>query len=245
MELIPSIDLRAGGVVRLLRGNFEQETRYSVDPLELAAEYRRLGARWLHVVDLDGAANGEPAHLDLVSRIRERSGLRVQFGGGIRNRSSLTAALAAAGRVVVGSLAVSEPERVAGWLSEVGPERLALAMDVRVDAAGEPLLTTHGWRQSTSLSLWQALEPYRGDGLRHVLCTDVDRDGALQGPNLELYQQCVSRWPQLAWQASGGVRDAADLRAVAEEGVAGAISGKALLEGRLDPREIRSFLPNA
>ncbi|HEX5048291.1 MAG TPA: 1-(5-phosphoribosyl)-5-[(5-phosphoribosylamino)methylideneamino] imidazole-4-carboxamide isomerase [Gammaproteobacteria bacterium] len=245
MELIPAIDLRDGRCVRLLKGDFNQETRYPVDPAELAAQYRGWGARWLHVVDLDGAARGEPANLAVVTAIREASGLKIQLGGGIRTRQSLENALAVADRAVIGSLAVTSPDRVLAWLDEFGGERLTLALDVWVDAARGPIVATHGWTRASALTLADAVERYRPAGLRHVLCTDIDKDGALAGPNVALYGDCARRWPDVAWQASGGVRDAADLTALAASGVAAAVSGKALLEGRLAAAEIRPFLPGA
>src|SRR5215213_5490373 len=128
MHLIPAIDLREGRCVRLLKGDFAQETRYPVDPVELAQRYGELGARWLHVVDLDGAKRGEPVNLPLIRRMREAAGIAVQLGGGIRTRASLEQALAVAERAVIGSLAVSDPDLVAGWLAELGPERLTLAL---------------------------------------------------------------------------------------------------------------------
>ena len=244
MQLIPAIDIRHGRCVRLLKGDFAQETRYDVDPLELPALYAGLGARWLHVVDLDGAAEGAPVNLDLVRRARERAELRIQLGGGIRERASLERALGVADRIVIGSLAVTAPGRVAQWFDEFGPERIALALDVRLDESGEAFVATHGWTRGSQVSLDAAIERYRDAGLRHVLCTDIERDGALSGPNLDLYARCARRWPEIALQASGGVRDAADLQALAATGVAAAISGKALLEGRITAAEMAPFLPS-
>jgi phosphoribosylformimino-5-aminoimidazole carboxamide ribotide isomerase len=245
MELIPAIDLRDGRCVRLFQGDFARETRYPTDPIKLGARYRDLGARWLHVVDLDGAQQGAPVNLALVARIRERGELRVQFGGGIRERSSLEQALAVADRVVIGSLAVTAPDVVGSWLEEFGAERVALALDVRVGAGGEAALLTHGWTRASAATLESAVEQYLPAGLQHVLCTDIDRDGALGGPNVALYAECVRRWPAVAFQASGGVRDAADLDALAATKVAAAISGRALLDGRIKDTEIRRFLPSA
>lgn len=245
MQLIPAIDIRHGRCVRLLQGDFEAETRYEVDPGELARRYRSLGAEWLHVVDLDGAASGEPANRDLIAGIAATTNLRVQLGGGIRSLDNLLEVLEYADRAVIGSLAVLEPDRVAGWLAEIGPERITLGFDVRISADGAAFVATHGWTRTTATSLADAIERYRGHGLRHVLCTDVTRDGALTGPNLELYADCVARWPALAFQASGGVRDVRDLELLAETGAASAISGKALLENRISEQEIRRFLPNA
>lgn len=244
MRLIPAIDIRDGRCVRLLKGRFDEETRYGIDPVDLARRYRELGAEWLHVVDLDGAAFGAPRNLPLVEAMRAED-FRVQLGGGIRDRASLELALDVADRAVVGSLALSEPDLVAGWLEELGPDRLVLGFDVRIDAAGVPFVATHGWTRTTGTTLSDAVARFAAAGLRHVLCTDVDRDGALTGPNLDLYRDSAARWPDVAFQASGGVRGAADLEALAATGVAAAIAGKALLEGRLTQEEIRRFSRNA
>ena len=245
MHLLPAIDIRDGRCVRLLKGDFDQETRYDVDPVALAQRYAALGAEWLHVVDLDGAASGSPQNLDLVAAIARTAGLKIQMGGGIRSIDDLARALAVAERVVIGSLAVTASKLVEGWLEEFGSDRLTLALDVRVDEDDVPFVATHGWTQGSELTLWAALEHYGPFGLRNVLCTDVDRDGALKGPNVALYRNCVARCPEVEFQASGGVRDVGDLSGLAETGVAFAISGKALLEGRLSDEEMRSFLPNA
>jgi len=245
MLLIPAIDIRKGRCVRLFQGDFAQETRYDVDAVELAASYAAQGAPWLHVVDLDGAERGSPVSLPLVERIVASANLSVQLGGGIRTQSDLEAALRVVQRVVIGSLAVKEPETVARWLDTYGGERLTLALDVRLDDGGVPRITTHGWTEASQMSLWEAIERYTPSGLKHVLCTDVARDGALTGPNVDLYARIKARAPQITLQASGGVRGVADLERLAEIGMDAAISGKALLEGRLTAKEIEPFLRNA
>ncbi|MDH3419817.1 MAG: 1-(5-phosphoribosyl)-5-[(5-phosphoribosylamino)methylideneamino]imidazole-4-carboxamide isomerase [Gammaproteobacteria bacterium] len=245
MLLIPAIDIRKGRCVRLFQGDFAQETRYDVDAVELAASYAAQGAPWLHVVDLDGAERGSPVSLPLVQRIVTGANLSVQLGGGIRTESDLETALRVVQRVVIGSLAVKEPETVARWLDTYGGEHLTLALDVRLDHGGVPRLTTHGWTEASQMSLWEAIERYAPAGLKHILCTDVARDGALTGPNVDLYAQIKARAPQIALQASGGVRGVADLERLAEIGIDAAISGKALLEGRLTAKEIEPFLRNA
>jgi phosphoribosylformimino-5-aminoimidazole carboxamide ribotide isomerase len=148
-------------------------------------------------------------------------------------------------RVVVGSAAVESPAEVAAWIQRFGAEKIAIAADIRRDAAGEPIVVTRGWTASSGLSLWKLIDSYTPHGLRHVLCTDVQRDGALAGPANDLYAEALRRFPAIQWQASGGVRDAADLAALAKLGVAAAVSGKALLEERIRPEELRQFLPNA
>jgi phosphoribosylformimino-5-aminoimidazole carboxamide ribotide isomerase len=245
MELIPAIDIRDGRCVRLLRGEFDQETRYDHDPRDLARNYRAAGARWLHIVDLDGAASGERGNAALIREIAAAADLNVQLGGGIRSRQSLIEALAVADRVVIGSLAVTDAESVAGWITEFGPERIVLGLDVRLDAAGQAFVTTHGWTEASDLTLDAAIGNYQRAGLKHVLCTDVARDGALSGPNVDLYRRVQADWPAIELQASGGVQSAADLEQLAAAGVAAAISGKALLENRIRFEEIRPYLPNA
>jgi phosphoribosylformimino-5-aminoimidazole carboxamide ribotide isomerase len=245
VELIPAIDIRHGRCVRLLRGAFDQETRYEFDPRELARSYRAAGARWLHIVDLDGAASGERGNARLIAEIADAADLSIQLGGGIRSERSLEEALGCADRVVIGSLAVTEPDTVAGWLERFGAERIVLGLDVRLDDAGHAYVTTHGWTEASGITLDAAMRRYAAAGLGHVLCTDVARDGALEGPNVELYRRVQADWPAIALQASGGVREAADLYRLAECGVAAAISGKALLEQRIRFEEIAPFLPNA
>ena len=243
MELLPAIDIRHGRCVRLLQGDFARETRYPVDPVQLAQRYAGLGAKWLHVVDLDGAARGTPANLDVVRDMARATSLKIQFGGGIRSRRDLDRVLKIVDRVVIGSLAVEARDLIVSWLQELGADRLTLALDVRMDENDTPYVATHGWTQDSTQTLWDALLHYSAGNLRHVLCTDVERDGALQGPNLRLYTACRRRFPNIRLQASGGVRDSRDLSDLAAAGVACAISGKALLEARISEEEIRSFLP--
>jgi phosphoribosylformimino-5-aminoimidazole carboxamide ribotide isomerase len=246
MLLIPSIDLRAGRCVRLLRGDFAAETRYALEPHELLTRYRQLGAQWLHVVDLDAARDGALINRPLIHRLAAQRAARLQVGGGVRDSGAIDELLSqGVERVVVGSAAAQHPAEVAAWLARYGPERICLAFDVRVDADGVPRVRTHGWRAGGTLSLWEALGAYADGSIRHVLCTDIERDGALAGPNLALYREALRRFPQIQWQASGGIAGGADLAALAACGLPAAISGKALLEERISIEELRPFLPNA
>jgi phosphoribosylformimino-5-aminoimidazole carboxamide ribotide isomerase len=246
MLLIPSIDLRGGHCVRLLRGDFAAETRYDIDAPALLARYRALGASWLHVVDLDGARDGQLSNRALIGALALHGALSLQVGGGVRSAAVIEDLLGAGvARVVVGSAAVEQPALVVQWLEQHGPERLCLAFDVRLDAESVPRLQTRGWRTASERSLWDCVAEFIPHGLRHVLCTDIERDGALAGPNLALYAEALQRHPQVQWQASGGIASAADLAALAALGMPAAISGKALLEQRIDSTELRPFLPNA
>jgi len=249
MLLIPAIDLRGGRCVRLYQGDFDAETRYEVEPRTLLDRYRQLGAPWLHVVDLDGARDGtqfnRAAVLELATKARDWQ-MSLQAGGGVRDAATIETLLSGGvSRVVIGSAAVTRPAEVGEWLRRFGPEVLTIAFDVRLNEDGQPCCAIHGWREQSSVDLWQAIDIYASQGLRHVLCTDISRDGALSGPNLNLYKECVRRYPQIAWQASGGIRHTADMKDLTGTGVAAAISGRALLEQRLAPEELRPFLPNA
>jgi phosphoribosylformimino-5-aminoimidazole carboxamide ribotide isomerase len=245
MLLMPAIDLRDGRCVRLYQGDFALATQYAATPLQLLQHYRTLGAPWLHVVDLDGAKDGERGNATLIAALAAERGIRLQAGGGVRSRAAIEALLeAGVARVVIGSCAIAHPAEVGQWLAHFGSERLCLAFDVRcID--GVPSVHTHGWSERSAVTLWQALAAFPVNAVRHVLCTDIERDGALTGPNLDLYRSALSRFPRLHWQASGGVRDAGDLDALARIGVAATISGKALLEDRIPLQELRPFLPDA
>jgi phosphoribosylformimino-5-aminoimidazole carboxamide ribotide isomerase len=246
MLLIPAIDLRNGRCVRLFKGDFSAETRYEYEPLELLERYRGFGATWLHVVDLDGAKDGVLANRRVIVELASQPGICIQVGGGMRSGEAIDDLLRnGVSRVVIGSAAIERPIEVAQWISDFGPDRVCLALDVKLDANGTPRVRTRGWTEGTAVSLWSAIEPFLGVHVKHVLCTDIDRDGALTGPSLDLYARALEHFPNLAWQASGGVASAADLAALARVGVAAAVSGKALLEQRITLEELRPFLPNA
>jgi phosphoribosylformimino-5-aminoimidazole carboxamide ribotide isomerase len=246
MRLIPAIDLQDGHCVRLLRGDFAAETRYDTDPHTLLAKYRDFGADWLHVVDLDGARDGYGTNRDIIVDLAAQNAVRLQVGGGIRDAAAITRMLdSGVGRVVLGSTAVTHVDAVRNWLEAYGPERIVLAFDVRLDEELTPRVAIHGWREQSTLSLWDAIANFVDFDLKHVLCTDVGRDGALGGPNVQLYAEAVRRFAHIEWQASGGIRDAHDLVALADTGAAAAISGKALLESLIPLEDLRPFLPNA
>jgi phosphoribosylformimino-5-aminoimidazole carboxamide ribotide isomerase len=242
MEIIPAIDLLGGRCVRLYQGDFGKVTTYDTDPRAQAALYARHGAQRLHVVDLDGAREGTAANRDIITRLAAESGLQLQVGGGIRSLESARSLLAAGvARLVVGSVAIRDPDTTISWLDALGADRLVLGLDVRIGAdAAEPEAIAHGWRADRGPGLWGLAERYAKAGARHVLCTDIGRDGTLEGPSNELYAECVRRFPTLGWIASGGLGSAADLPTLAATGVAAVVTGKALLDGRLSLTELNS-----
>lgn len=229
--VIPAIDLREGRVVRLKQGDYAQQTTYDVDAREQARRYAGAGADWLHLVDLDGARGGSLANLAVIESIA-RDGMHVQAGGGVRAEADVQRLFdAGVARVVLGSLAIREPGRVAGWLETHGAERFTLALDtLRRDGAWT--LPSAGWTEAESRTLDELAPWYAARGARHLLCTDIDRDGMLAGFNLELYRHLAATVPAMAVQASGGVRSLEDIRAAREAGARGVILGRALLEGR-------------
>ena len=232
-ELYPAIDVRDGRVVRLRQGDYAEETRYGDDPVALAARYAAEGARWLHLVDLDAAKAGGYTLAPLLARIRDETALLVQTGGGVREETDVAALLAAgAARVVVGTLAVRQPSRVLGWLERYGSDRITIALDTRADSEGTYCLPVAGWTESSGLALIDLLQRYADAGLRHLLCTDIERDGMLSGLNLALYRDIAVAFPGIAVQASGGVATLDDVRGAKAAGAGGAVLGKALLEGR-------------
>jgi len=235
-EIIPAIDLRDGRVVRLAQGDYDRETRYGADPVELAGKYLAAGARWLHVVDLDGARAGEIRNGDTIAQLAA-SGLQVQAGGGVRAEADIDRLLdAGVQRVVIGSVAVTMPEKVEKWIESYGSERLCIALDARFDGAAWTL-PVRGWTMPSAQTL-DALAPrFAAAGAQHLLCTDIERDGMLSGPNFDLYAHLERLVPTLRVQASGGVRDLQDVARLRKTAAAGVILGRSLLEGRLTVQE--------
>lgn len=246
MRIIPAIDLKDGQCVRLFQGDFDQATEYSDDPTAIGRQFATLAVEDLHVVDLDGARSGTQHNREIVAGIAAHAALTVQLGGGIRSPADIRRWLAqGVARCVIGSVAIHNPEKVGAWLADFGSDAIVLALDVKLDTVGTPFLTTHGWTENSGTSLWECLDFYDNVGACHVLCTDVSRDGAMTGPNFDLYAKILQRYPTLQLQASGGVRNIADLELLRELGVPAAITGRALLDGAITAAEVASFRQNA
>jgi phosphoribosylformimino-5-aminoimidazole carboxamide ribotide isomerase len=232
MIVYPAIDLRDGVCVRLMHGRFDQVTRYDDDPAARLAAFRASGALWAHIVDLDGAEAGGAVQHDLIGELAGAIDIRIQSGGGVRSADDVQRLLdAGVSRVVVGSLAVSDPAAVTGWLAHFGADRITLAIDVKADG-DRYVPALKGWTEAADVDLWTALERYPVGAARHLLVTDVGRDGALTGPNLDLLAEIHERRPDLRLQASGGVAALEDLIGARSVGASGVIVGRALYEGR-------------
>lgn len=242
MKIYPAIDLLDGACVRLRQGQFADKTVYSADPLATVRQFEQAGATYLHVVDLAGAKDPERRQLPLLEKILQATTLQVQTGGGIRTAAQADALLAAgADRVVIGSAALTNPALVIDLAARWGSPRVTLALDVRIDAAGTARVAQHGWQSQTQLTISEALAPFRQAGLTRILCTDIDRDGMLGGPNLPLYQalaaELLADFGPIDIQVSGGVRDLADLVACRAARLQSVVVGKALYEGNLNLSE--------
>ena len=235
MILYPAIDLIAGRCVRLSQGDFDRETGYAEAPAEALARFAEAGATWAHIVDLDGARAKEPRQHALLADLAKASPLNLQVAGGVRTPAHVATLLdAGVARVVVGSLAVNDPAAFTALLDRFGPDRLTLALDVRIEGEivdrGNAMVATHGWAEGSGQSLDEVLDQF--PSVRHLLVTDIGRDGMLTGPNIPLIQAIVCWYPAVALQASGGVATLDDLSVLLQSGADGAIVGKALWEGR-------------
>jgi phosphoribosylformimino-5-aminoimidazole carboxamide ribotide isomerase len=229
IEIIPAIDLIDGKCVRLSGGKFDTMKIYSDDPVDLARQFRDHGVKYLHVVDLDGARTGIPAHIGLLGKIASVPGMMVDFGGGIRTRESFKTVLdAGADRVSIGSLAVTHPRELEEWMADFGPERVLLGVDVKNEK-----VAYHGWQAESAIGWQEFIGYWLGKGIDRIFCTDVDRDGAMKGPAVELYQRMIRQFPGLGLIASGGVSGPDDIRNLDESGLTGVIVGKAIYEGKL------------
>jgi len=243
--IIPALDLIEGKVVRLHQGDYAQQRDYGTDPLPRLQAYQQEGAEVLHLVDLTGAKDPAARQIPLLKKLLAGVSVPVQVGGGIRSRADVASLLdAGAARVVVGSTAIREPEEVKQWFREFGADAIVLALDVRIDEKQRKEVAISGWQEAGGVTLEHVIEDYQSVGLKHVLCTDISRDGTLAGSNVALYQEITARYPQIAFQSSGGIGSLADIAALRNTGVQGVIVGRALLEGKFTVTEAISCWQN-
>lgn len=238
IEIIPAIDIIGGECVRLTQGDYTRKTVYYKNPVDAACRYEDAGMRRIHLVDLDGAKVSEPENLRVLEDVARRTGLDIQYGGGIKSTESLRSVLdAGANRAICGSVAVSQPELFTEWLAEFGPEHIILGADIRDGKAA-----THGWLQSSEMTAAGLIGRFAGAGLSQVICTDISKDGMLQGPAFELYRALQDEFPQVDVTVSGGISSMDDIRKLDAMGLRSVISGKALYENRITLEELTVWL---
>ncbi len=238
INIIPAIDIIDSSVVRLEEGDFERQTSYSSDPVEVAKAFQRAGFKRLHIVDLDGARTGRPVHTELLADICRQTGMYVDFGGGVRKRDEVEKILnAGAKQVSLGSIAITNPERVKEWIDEFGSEVFFIGADVR-----NGFIATHAWTKQSDQSLNDFIRYWRDAGVRDYFCTDINRDGKLSGVAIELYRNLLAEFADIKLVASGGVSCQADIELLAEAGVEAVIIGKAFYEGRISIEDLRKLM---
>ena len=236
--IIPAIDLIDGRCVRLTQGDYDQKKEYSADPLDMAKQYEDCGVSRLHIVDLDGAKAKQPCNLRTLEKIASGTSLDIEWGGGIKDSVSLRSALdAGAGRIICGSVAVDNRQEFLSWLSEFGSSKIILGADVR-----DGKVATHGWLKDSGLTLAELMDWYVPAGLTQMICTDISKDGMLQGPDFEFYVDLKRAFPTVDVTLSGGISCMADIEKAAELGLHSVIVGKAIYEGRISFKEIESWL---
>lgn len=231
--IIPAIDLIEGNVVRLYQGDYEQKTEYKLNPVDVVKDYASEGAEILHIVDLTGAKDPNKRQIPLIKEMVATGLMMFQSGGGIRTKQDVSDLIdAGIDRVVIGSLAVNQQETVAQWFVEFGAEKIVLALDINIDEEGNKYVATHGWQEDSGVSIEELINHYSKVGLKHVLCTDISKDGTLSGANNSLYKELVTQYPNIEWQASGGIGELNDIEALKPTKVQSVILGRALLEGK-------------
>ena len=236
IELVPAIDIINGQCVRLTKGDYTQKTVYRDAPAEVAKEFEALGFKRLHVVDLDGAKSKHIVNSQVLHDITTQTRLAVDFGGGIKTDEDIETAFSnGAQMVTIGSIAVTDPDRFLGWLAKYGAERIILGADVR-----NGKISINGWKDDSTEDLLPFLKRYIDAGVKNVLCTEISKDGTLQGPAIDLYMSVMKTYPQLHLIASGGVSSIDDIRALEAAGIPSVVFGKAIYEGRIDLRQLVS-----
>lgn len=238
IDLIPAIDIIQGKCVRLTQGQYDSQKVYNEQPLEVAQAFEAHGLKRLHVVDLDGAASQHVVNYRVLEQIASRTNLVIDFGGGIKSEEDLRIAFdAGASMITVGSVAVKQPEIVARWLKDYGADKVIVGADVN-----ERKIAINGWKEDSSVDLFEFITDYIRQGVNQVLCTDISKDGMLEGPSVKLYKEVMEQFPELYLIASGGVSRMDDLYELQELGVPAIVFGKAIYEGRISLKDIEKFI---
>lgn len=237
IELIPAIDLIEGKCVRLTQGDYATRKVYNEDPLDVARQFEDHGIRRLHLVDLDGAKAGRIINYKVLEKLATQTGLVIDFGGGLKSDDDLRIAFDCGAEMITGgSIAVKQPERFLSWLTQYGAGRIILGADAK-----DKKIAVSGWEEGTDFELIPFVRDYQAKGIQKIICTDIGRDGMLQGPAIDLYKELQEALPGLYLIASGGVSSIADIERLAEAGIPAVIFGKAIYEGRIPLKELERF----
>lgn len=237
MKILPAIDILNGRCVRLTRGDYTKSKTYATDPLEVARLFEEAGLRHLHLVDLDGAREKHVVNHESLKRISEGTNLHIEFGGGIKSDRDLDIAFEnGANEVICGSIAAKDPDTFLGWLERYGPEKIILGADAK-----EGKIAVDGWQNSTDLEVLTYIRDYVSKGIQKVICTDIAKDGMLEGPAYQLYRDLLNQIPELHLIASGGIRSTVEVERLREMGCQGAIIGKAIYEGKVKLNELATL----
>lgn len=238
MEIIPAIDIIDGKCVRLTQGDYSQKTIYNENPLEVAQEFESIGIKRLHLVDLDGAKQGKIINYKVLEKIASKTKLTIDFGGGIKTDDDMNTVFNyGADLATVGSIAVKNKDLFFAWIKKYGADKLFLGADVKSEK-----IAIGGWLETTTISIYDFIEENLRAGIKHIFCTDISKDGLLQGPANDLYKNLIQKFPNLNLTASGGVSNIKDLHNLKNNGCSGVIIGKAIYEGRITMDELKTFL---
>lgn len=238
MEIIPAIDIIDGKCVRLTHGDYSQKKIYNEHPLDVAREFEDAGIKRLHLVDLDGAKAGAVKNWKVLETVAAKTSLLIDFGGGIKTEKDVQIVFdSGAAFATVGSIAVKDEKAFSDWLTTFGADKFLLGADVKKEK-----ITVSGWTEETEIWIYDFIEKYIGKGMKQIFCTDVSKDGALEGPSTELYKSIVEKFPELHFIASGGVSSIDDVYQLQEIGCKGVIIGKAIYEGRIELNELKKIL---
>jgi phosphoribosylformimino-5-aminoimidazole carboxamide ribotide isomerase len=238
LKIIPAIDLIDGKCVRLTQGDYAQKKVYNQNPLEVAKEFEASGIKYLHLVDLDGAKSSGIVNWKVLKQISSQTKLKIDFGGGIKSDKDLEIAFEnGANQLNVGSIAVRNKELFLSWLQKYGSEKIILSADVKNEE-----IAISGWQENSGINLFDFLNDYLEQGVKHVVCTDVSKDGTLQGTAIELYNKILKQFPAIKLIASGGISKIEDVEELSKTPISGVIIGKAIYENKIKLHELRKFL---
>ena len=244
MRIIPAIDIIDGKCVRLTKGDYNTKKIYNENPLEVAKEFEAAGIEFLHVVDLDGAKASQIINYKVLEQIASKTSLKIDFGGGLKSNKDLEIAFSSgANQITGGSIAVKNSDIFESWIEKYGAQKIILGADFYPDSAGGKI-ATNGWQEESTLELIPFIKGYQDKGIQYVICTDISKDGMLQGPSFEVYKKIISEVKNVKLIASGGISTFDELPRLAENGCEGVIIGKAIYEKKISLKQLEQYILN-